>query len=175
MSADVRLEKIMKNLAIACVCILVLTTGCRQDAPTPTITAKTDVPKSFKQAWVMSSTWCGEMGVAIALTPDRYYYWFYSDVKLDDEPEYPITGSYSFVDGKLQLNGSNNLYYATNWIVVSNGGRKCLSAERDVGDVARYIIPDTHFDPSRPFENQGTLRAEPTNAPYSSPAAGSNR
>ena len=159
----------MKNLAIISACILALCSGCRQDAPAPITTAKIDVPKSFEQAWVMSAGWAGYMGVAIALTPDRYYYWFYSDVKLENEPEYPITGSYSLIDGKLRLNGSNDYYYATNWIVVSNGGRKCLSTERDVGDIARYLIPDTHFDSSRPFENQGTLRAEPTNAPYSSP------
>ncbi len=160
---------------MAFICIFALCAGCRQDALTPAKTAKTDIPESFKQAWVMSSAWCGEMGVAIALTTDQYYYWFYSDVKLDDEPEYPMTGSYSFVDGKLQLNGSNYFYYATNWIVVPNGGRKCLSAERDVGDVARHLIPDAHFDPGRPFQNQGTLEAEPANAPYSSPAAAGSK
>ena len=169
LSVNVRREKIMKKLTIASICILVLCTGCRHNASAPTNAARADVPKSFEQAWVMSSRWEGYMGAAIALTPDRYYYWFYSDVKSEDEPEYPITGSYSFVNGKLRLNGSNHFYYATNWIVVHNGGRKCLSAERDVGDVARYLIPDMHFDPSQPFENQGTLRAEPTNAPYSSP------
>ena len=149
--------------------------GCLQKARAPIGTLQAPIPQHFEHAWVMSSGWDGEMGVAIALTTDQYYYWFYSDVKLENEPEYPMTGRYTFVDGKLRLNGSNYFYYATNWIVVSNGGRKCLSAERDVDNVERYLIPDTHFNPRKPFENQGTLKAEPTKALYSTAVEGTKQ
>lgn len=159
-SRGVRLEKIMKKLATASVCILASCTGCRHDALAPTKAAKVDVPESFEQAWVMSAGWQGEMGVAIALSRDRYYYWFYSDVRYVEEPAWPIVGFCTLSGGRLALS-TNQFLYASTWLVETNGNRECLWAERDVGDYPRLLIPDPHFDPRNPFKNQGLLKAEP--------------
>ncbi len=108
----------------------------------------------------MSSGWQGYMGVAIALSGERYYYWFYSDVILENEPDYPISGTYVWTDGILTLKQEYDQLYSSVWVAATNAGRACLWAERDVGDFPRMLIPDTNFDPSNPFMNQGVLNAE---------------
>jgi hypothetical protein len=100
------------------------------------------------------------MGVAIALSENRYYYWFYSDARYDEEPAWPIVGTYTLSDGRLTLS-ANEFLYASTWLVEANGNRECLWAERDVGDYPRLLIPDPYFDPKDPFANQALLKAEP--------------
>jgi len=117
------------------------------------------VPSTFKKAWVMSSGWNGYMGVALAVTENRYYYWFYSDVPYAKEPAWPLVGSYRIIDGQLTLS-TDELLYATTWIIVTNGDRECLWADRDVGDYPRLLIPDPDFNQAKPFKNQELLNAE---------------
>lgn len=116
-------------------------------------------PEQEKRVWVMSSEWAGYMGVAIGLSSNQYYYWFYSDVTGVDEPEYPVVGEYTLEEGVLTLLGSNQLYSST-WLVTMNSERVCLWAERDVGDRARLLIPDARFDIGDPFANQVGLKSE---------------
>ena len=120
----------------------------------------TPLPDAFEHAWVMSSSWEGFMGVAIALTSDKYYYWMYSDVEWLEEPSFPYAGSYTFEDGKLTLEVSGDHYYATEWNITKNGGRKCLQAKDEFRDLSRLLIPDPKFDAKVPFKNQSNLVAE---------------
>lgn len=115
------------------------------------------VEDKLEHAWVMSSGWAGFMGVAVALSSNKYYYWFYSDVVSGDEPAYPVSGSYRYDGATLQLDSDERLY-SHNWIFATNDGRVCLIAPADTGDVARLLIPDFAFDPSDPFKNQRSLR-----------------
>lgn len=149
------------KIKMACLCALLLVTGCNNgNVASPPHDARSSIPDTFEQAWVMSSGWCNYMGVAIALTRDRYYYWFYSDVPYAKEPDWPIVGTYRNDGGTITLS-SNQYMYATSWMVATNGNRQCLWAEHDVGDYPRLLIPDPHFDPKAPFQNQAILRAEP--------------
>jgi len=151
----------MKMYTTISVGLLMLLLGCSQRSPSPKPNStQVVVPDSFDRAWVMSSGWCGYMGVTIALTPDKYYYWFYSDVVTGDEPEYPIAGSYTFTNGKLLLDVSEDHLYSTSWIITTNAGRTCLWAERDAGDFPRLLIPDQNFNAKAPFRNQPGLDAE---------------
>lgn len=114
------------------------------------------VTDRLNQAWVMSSGWFGFMGAAIALSSNRFYYWFYSDVVGDNEPAYPVSGNYRHDGKRLSLDSTERLYSHI-WVIVTNGGRACLSAPSEMEDVARLLIPDSAFDPSDPFKNQRSL------------------
>ena len=118
---------------------------------------KCTTPAVYDHAWVMSAGWAGYMGVAIALTSNKYYYWFYSDERSGSEPRYPISSEYQF-DGRTLSLDSNTHLYSSIWVVVTNGGRICLSAPSETGDVARLLIPDGNFDPAEPFRNQRALK-----------------
>lgn len=100
------------------------------------------------------------MGIAIGLSADKYYYWFYSDVYNPDEPIYPLTGQYTFEGGNLHLEGNVGSLYASEWVTKQIQGRLCLWAKRDVDDITRILIPDPRFDSVDPFKHQGLLHAE---------------
>jgi len=117
------------------------------------------ITDKFNNAWVMSSGWAGYMGVAVALTSNKYYYWFYSDAGSDNEPSYPISSNYQY-DGKTLILDSKEHLYSTAWVVVTNGGRLCLSAPSQTGDVARLLIPDPSFNSAEPFGNQRALKPQ---------------
>lgn len=129
-------------------------------------------PEHFDQAWVMSSVWDGYMGVAIAISGDRYFYWMYSDIPV--EANYPYTGSFRIEDGVMIL-GSPSEYttgvsvveperfglYSNRWRILPGQLSVSLhSTTDDASDVARRLIPDFQFDPSRPFRNQHNLHNE---------------
>lgn len=142
------------KVEMACMCALLLVIGCHKGNEASTRNdARPALPAYFDQAWVMSAEWCNRMGVAIALSRDKYYYWFYSDVPYPTEPHWPIIGTYRNDGGIITLS-SNNYMYATSWVVATNGNRRCLWAEHDVGDYSRLLIPDPDFDPKAPFQNQ---------------------
>lgn len=139
------------------------------EAPRPQV----DLPKHFEAAWVMSSAWSGYMGVAIAITEDKYYYWMYSDVG-GGPGDYPYCGSYSVDGGILRLGEPTSLVTGT--IVKSAGLHSLYSAEwklikartttnlHAVGDKpddnGRTLIIDVQFDPQNPFRNQDSLKPE---------------
>ena len=138
---------------------------------------KVSYPDHFDQAWVMSSGWHGHMGVAIAISGDRYFYWMYSDIPV--EANYPYTGSFRIEDGVLIL-GSPSVYttgvsveeperiglYSDRWRILP--GRLSVflhSNTDDADDVARTLIPDYQFDPYNPFRNQQNLKREEGTSP----------
>jgi hypothetical protein len=75
--------------------------------------------------WALTDEWSGFMGLALEINDDRYRYWFYSDVRLEDEPEYPIEGRFSIDHGILVLD-SNHRLYDTEWLLVTHEGQKGL-------------------------------------------------
>ena len=156
----------MQKLWVGVLCVLVLLAGCRKQVATPAEGyTKRPIPHPYERVWVMSGGWQGTMGVAIALSHNRYYYWFYSDAKYDEEPTWPIVGTYTLSENRLTLSAKEGEHlYATTWLVETNGNRECLWAERDVGDYPRMLIPDPYFDPKDPFANQELLKAEPSDA-----------
>jgi hypothetical protein len=129
------------------------------------------IPKHFDSAWVMSSRWSGFMGVAIAVSGDRYYYWFYSDVGWDGEPPYPYTGTFkidgevmelgfpsSLATGRVVLIDGKSELYSYRWRIEHVSNSVILHAERGKNDdSARTLILDRDFDENHPFRNQGSL------------------
>ena len=133
-------------------------------------------PDHFDQAWVMSSGWIGYMGVAIAISGDRYFYWMYSDIPV--EANYPYTGSFRIKDGVLILDSPSEYttgvavdeperigLYSDRWRILSGRLSVSLHSTTDnADDGARTLIPDFHFDPSSPFRNQPNLKPEQAGA-----------
>jgi len=138
------------------------------------------LPKHFDAAWVMSSSWFGYMGVAIAISEDRYFYWMYSDVGIDGD--YPYVGQYSIKDGILRLGDPTSLVtgksiekdympslYSAEWKIIKERLTTNLHSITDKpDDYARTLILDVQFDPLNPFRNQQDLKCEqvvPPNGP----------
>ncbi len=129
-------------------------------------------PDHFDGAWVMSSGWVGYMGVAIALSEDRYFYWMYSDIPVD--ANYPYTGTFRVQGEQLILDtpfvlasgepatGDLDIkLYSDRWRILRRGVSLRLHAVSDKeGDHARTLIPDFQFDPENPFRNQSNLKPE---------------
>ena len=132
------------------------------------VTAK--LPKHFDAAWVMSSRWFGYMGVAIALSKDKYYYWMYSDV--GEIPDLPNTGTFEIDGDMLELGAPSSVatgqvvsdsdggyhLYSSRWKILRAPVSVSLHAEKDATeDIARTLIMDTQFDPASPFGHQHLL------------------
>jgi hypothetical protein len=124
-----------------------------------------EAQKQPDRAWVMSSAWRGYMGVAISLKGDRYQYWFYSDFQRPDEPTYPLTGTYKIEGNLLILQEPKGRLYADKWVFIQHEGMTCLSAERDIENYARALLPDTNFKADHPFRNQIHLHIKPNPKP----------
>ena len=118
----------------------------------------------------MSSGWYGYMGVAIAITEDRYYYWMYSDA--GGQGNYPYTGAYTINQGVLRLGPAVEVLagepmetpgelhlYSNAWKMVGDPSAMNLHSVGDkADDHARTLVLDVHFDPHDPFKNQKKLR-----------------
>ena len=125
----------------------------------------------------MSSGWFGYMGVAIALSEDRYFYWMYSDIP--SEASYPYTGTFRIQGDELVLDAPSVLatgelasddpemgLYSDRWKILRTGVSLRLHAATDkADDHARTLIPDFQFDPANPFRNQRNLKPEQGRAP----------
>jgi hypothetical protein len=96
-----------------------------------TVFAVRPPPPTIDGAWVLSDKWTGYMGIALTIRSNEFKYWFYSDVKLPTEPEYPITGNVEFDADIIRLRpeGDKRLY-DTNWHLVVFEGEICLLAGR---------------------------------------------
>ena len=136
--------------------------------PTSVSVSSVDYPDHFEGAWVMSSGWFGHMGVAIALSKDRYYYWMYSDIPA--EVAYPYTGTFRIQGDQLLLNAPFTSakgeraelgLYSDRWKILRSGVSLRLHAVTDKeDDHARSLMPDFQFDPTNPFRNQPNLNPE---------------
>ena len=145
----------------------------RVSKPTSVSVSSVDYPGHFEGAWVMSSGWSGHMGVAIALSKDRYYYWMYSDIPV--EVVYPYTGTFRIQGDQLLLNApfasangepAGLGLYSDRWKILRSGVSLRLHAITDKeNDHARSLIPDFQFDPKNPFRNQSNLNPEQDAAP----------
>jgi len=138
----------------------------------PAIESSIEYPDHFDGAWVMSSGWFGYMGVAIALSEDRYFYWMYSDIPV--EASYPYTGTFRIQGEELVLDTPFVLatgepasddpemgLYSDRWKILRAGVSHRLHAATDeADDHARTLIPDFQFDPENPFRNQPNLKPE---------------
>jgi len=113
-------------------------------------------------AWVLNDAWSGVMGVAIKFDADgTFRYWFYSDVKVGDEPHYPVTGSWQWNGQVLELSASNRLY-DVHWHPYSYQGEMCLLPEharqwraadgKEHADRLLFRIRD--FDEKQPFAHR---------------------
>lgn len=134
-----------------------------------------EYPDHFDGAWVMSAGWMGYMGVALAVSEDRYYYWMYSDIP--DDADYPYTGTFQIEGDILVLDSprvlrtgapANNILecglYSDSWRITSDGFSPRLHSTTDAPeDHARTLYPDFGFDPSNPFRNQGYMKVPNSN------------
>ena len=127
-----------------------------------TLSGRTSAP-TIDGAWVLSEQWTGYMGIALVIQGTEFKYWFYSDVILPDEPDYPITGKVEFDAGILRLHphGGNRLY-DTSWHLVVFQGEICLLAERHMQTYREdQKLPDDRllhkvagFEEKSPFMNR---------------------
>ena len=111
--------------------VCLVSQGCRKPQAvfvTSDQTTYSNVPEPLDYAWVMSSEWAGYMGVALALSSNQYYYWFYSDVVTDDEPVYPVVGKFTLENNMLTLLGTERDLYSLKWVLTTNANRACLWA-----------------------------------------------
>ena len=106
--------------------------------------------KSYEKAWVLNETF---MGVAIALDGDRYYYWFYSDVISENEPLYPLMGTYDMKGNILTLHGNSEHLFWDSWKIFDRGGHECLRPVRNEKEARYYLVPMINFDESKPFDS----------------------
>lgn len=147
--------------------------SCKQEQPSVASkppTQKVEFPDHFESAWVMSSGWSGYMGVAIAISGDRYFYWMYSDV--GGPGDFPYTGQYFIKDEILTLGAPTSLLtglqidnddlhslYCERWKLIRRDVTTNLHAVSDkADDHARTLILDVQFDPENPFRNQDLLK-----------------
>ena len=163
----------MKARHIAAAFLIV--TGCERQEPAksaPAVEVLLPFPDHFDGAWVMSAGWFGYMGVALAVSGDRYYYWMYSDIPVD--ANYPYTGSFRINGDELILSEPSELatgklvkqpeaigLYSDRWRILRKKLMIQLQSATDApDDHARTLLPDFQFDPLSPFQHQQNLQPE---------------
>lgn len=98
-------------------------------------------------------------GVAMKFdTNGTFRYWFYSDINIEDEPEYPITGTWRWSGSVLELTASHDLH-DVRFHAYSYKGEACLLPEharqwqandgKEHADRLLFRIRD--FDERQPF------------------------
>lgn len=86
----------MRRLCV--ILCLMLLTGCADRTP-PRITGD-----RFAQGVYRSPAEISDFsGTTLELKHGKFRYWFYSDVRSGNEPEYPLTGDYTFQNGEVAL------------------------------------------------------------------------
>jgi hypothetical protein len=85
--------------------------------------------------WLLSGKWIGDMGIALKLDKNHFSYWFYSDVKSNDEPTYPLSGDIEIKKNivHLKCRGQERLY-AEDWHLIIYKNQICLLADRHYQD-----------------------------------------
>lgn len=113
-------------------------------------------------AWVLSEQWAGFMGAALKFNRDgTFKYWFYSDVKLPDEPKWPIVGSWAWNGPVLELKVQHHLFDAR-WYAYRHKNELTLLPEHarrwqlDKGEANddRLLFRVNEFDEDEPFASQ---------------------
>jgi PhoPQ-activated pathogenicity-related protein len=119
-------------------------------------------PISVEGAWVLNKAWTGYMGVAILFKKDgTFKYWFYSDVKLDNEPKYPISGTWSWNNSVLELKAKEGLHASHGHVYRHRGEDTLLpnyartwQLEDGKPHDDRLLFRVPVFDESRPFDSR---------------------
>ena len=162
---------------------LLLLAGCKPDKKISNVApveVELPFPDHFDGAWVMSSGWMGYMGVALAVSEDRYYYWMYSDV--GGAGSFPYTGTFRIEGDNLVLSSPTVLetgesadempewgLYSSRWEIIRDGTSTRLHSVSDsADDHARSLYPDFGFDATTPFRNQGYMK-KPNKAEMATP------
>jgi hypothetical protein len=78
--------------------------------------------------WLLSGKWMGYMGIALRLDKDQFQYWFYSDVRLPNEPTYPIVGTVQTEGDTITLKCKERLY-DSKWHLFIYRNQICLLAD----------------------------------------------
>lgn len=112
---------------LAYLCLSLCAAGrCADEEYKPSITLhRIEKDAAIEGKWSFTDKWRGYMGLSFEFRNGEFKYWFYSDVKSDNEPEYPITGTYKIEHGVLRL-GAKEHVYATAWILITYDGKKGL-------------------------------------------------
>lgn len=110
--------------------------GCSQrpgaepvaNAPIPKQNAPVNKAPGLDGVYCTPAEIGGFSGTVLEIKGGRFRYWFYSDLRGGDEPQYPLTGEYTLQDGKLTLN--NEQVYQREWFPdVLNGIPVLLRAD----------------------------------------------
>lgn len=78
--------------------------------------------------WLLSGKWMGYMGIALKIDKDRFQYWFYSDVRTEHEPTYPIVGAVETKGNTITLKCKGRLY-DSKWHLFIYRNHICLLAD----------------------------------------------
>jgi len=138
----------------------------QEPAPTEQAAEEPVFPERFDGAWVMSAKWRYTMGVAIAISGDRYYYWMYSDVGGPDEAvgKCRIEGDVLILDPPDSGKNLDEYFqlYSDRWRILRLPTATALTAvAKSEGDPGRMLLPDFRFDPRNPSHNQEHLQPLP--------------
>jgi hypothetical protein len=134
----------LENIAI--LVAIAATVGCEKNrdgtaeaqtvTPKPQWTAtltirRIDRMEDVEGYWALNDEWTGFMGLALELKENRFRYWFYSDVRSDDQPKYPIEGKFSIEHGILVLGSDatrdpKQHVYDTKWLLITHDGQDGL-------------------------------------------------
>ncbi len=97
--------------------------------------------------WTFSEQWSGFMGMAIEFKEHEFRYWFYSDVKLPDEPKYPVVGTWEVVKGVVVLKAPEGVHlYSGEWVMTKFGESIGLTNPSDVkGLICQKASPDSRM------------------------------
>ena len=74
-------------------------------------------------------------------------YWFWSDVKLEEEPKYPIRGKVLYRGTSIQLKPASETgnLYSTTWRLVVDDGEICMLADKDLQDHRAPKFPSSRL------------------------------
>ncbi len=99
------------------------------------------------------------MGIALKLNADgTFQYWAYSDVVLDNEPKYPVSGSWIWNGAVIELNASQ-IIHDHQWFPCHLQGETCLQPgyahewQQKDGKLHedRFLFRTLEFDEKHPF------------------------
>lgn len=119
----------MRPLLIACLLCFVSARGGEKAFEFNVTFQEIKDPKEIIGKWSFSGAWMGCMGMAIEFKEKEFRYWFRSDVKLPNEPKYPITGTWELVKGVVVLKAPDGVHlYSDEWVMTKFGKSVGLTA-----------------------------------------------
>ena len=112
----------MRTFLIVCVLCFVSACGSEKAFEFNVTFKEVKDPKEIIGKWSFSGAWMGCMGMAIEFKEKEFRYWFRSDVKLPNEPKYPIIGTWEVVKGVVVLKPPDGVHlYSKEWVMTKFG------------------------------------------------------